>query len=391
MANRYPGVTALGGGWYQLRSEVRHPKTGRTHEIYRKVQAPDAPTAAALLASARSEWLAKRSRSEPGRRRLGDAMSSWLTAKNRKLKASTKDTYRHAVTWWTAVLGDYWIDAIEARDVRESLDAIVESGATIATASGRLRVLRTFAIDSGHRAIVEGVSVRDLDVRDVERMEREGRGLTLDELRRLLEAGPTAWLTVKGDVQPAWRRAWALIATLAWTGLRFSEVAALEWGDVDLEGATLRVRRSVWHGVVGHPKARSSNREVVLPDVLVTTLREHRQAMLSGQQRGVASPLVFPSRRSSSRTAYVTNGHARKAMLRACGPDAANIDLDGRPVVHCLRHAWNNLIRQHASEVVRQALIGHADAETGAIYSAAGLDEKRAAVASVVRMVRGGG
>jgi integrase len=386
MANRYPGVTALGNGWYQLRSEVRHPKTGRTHEVYRKVTAPDAAAAAALLASARSEWLAKRSRSEPGRRRLGDALSDWLAGKNRKLKASTRDTYKHAVTWWTAVLGDYWIDAIEPRDVREALDAIVESGATIATASGRLRVLRTFAIDSGHRAIVEGVTVRDLDVRDVERMEREGRGLTLEELRRLLEAGPTAWLRADGTVQPAWRRAWALIATLAWTGLRFSEVAALEWGDVDLDGATLRVRRSVWHGVVGHPKARSSNREVVLPAELVDTLREHRRAMLTGQQRGVATALVFPSRRLG-RT-YVTNGHARKAMLRAC--KAAGVVLGERPAVHSLRHAWNNLIRQHASEIVRQSLIGHADAETGVIYSAVGLDEKRLAVASVARLVRGG-
>lgn len=386
MANRYPGVTALGGGWYQLRTEARHPKTGRVHEIYRKVQMPDAGAAAAHLASVRSEWLASRQRSEPGRRRLGPALDEWLSGKNRRLKASTRDTYKHAAAWWGKVLGDYWIDAIEARDVREALDGLVEGGATIATASGRLRVLRTFATESGCGAIVEGVTTRDLDVRDVERMEREGRGLTLEELRRLLEKGPMARLMTSGEVNPSWRRAWAFIATLAWTGLRFSEVAALEWGDVDLDAATLRVRRAVWHGVVGHPKAKSSNREVVLPGELVATLREHRQAMLARQQRGISTPLVFPSRRPG-RSPYVTNAHARKAILRACGPKAAAIVLDGRPALHCLRHTWNNLVRQHSTEVVRQALIGHADAETGAIYSAVGLDEKRATIASVVRLV----
>lgn len=38
---------------------------------------------------------------------------------------------------------------------------------------------------------------------------------------------------------------------------------------------------------------------------------------------------------------------------------------------------------------MRQLLVGVADEEIGARYSAVGLDEKRAAVAGVVRMVKG--
>jgi integrase len=60
-----------------------------------------------------------------------------------------------------------------------------------------------------------------------------------------------------------------------------------------------------------------------------------------------------------------------------------------RPWVHTLRHTWNNILRQNAPELVRQSLIGHADEEIGKRYSAVGLDEKRAAVAGVVRMVKG--
>lgn len=47
-----------------------------------------------------------------------------------------------------------------------------------------------------------------------------------------------------------------------------------------------------------------------------------------------------------------------------------------------------NVLRQNASELVRQALVGHADEEVGKLYSAVTMDERRA-VGEVVRMVRG--
>src|SRR5690606_34959385 len=157
------------------------------------------------------------------------------------------------------------------------------------------------------------------------------------------------------------------------------EASALEWRDVDLDAGTIRVRRAQWRGIVGHVKAKASKRTVVIPDEVIETLREHRRAMLAGQQTGVGSPLVFPSRRTGA--TYVTATHARKTIERVCR--AARIDLDGRPTVHMLRHTFNNLVRQNASELVRQSLIGHADEEVGAIYSKVTPEEKRAAVAGV--------
>jgi integrase len=389
MARKYPGVEPIKGrpGWYRIRCEVRHPKTGRTHEIDRRVSAESAGAAASRLASERAAWLEKHSTTAPGgRRRLAEAMPAWLAGK-RRLKPSTRSTYASAVAAWSHVLGDYWLDAIDPRDVTDAMEGWIEGGTSVDTANGRLRVLRTFAREERVAAIVEGVAAMDRAVRDDERVEDEGRGLTLEELRRLLDRGPRAWLTNDGTVMPAWRRAWALIATMAWTGLRFGEASALEWSDIDLDGGTIRVRRAQWRGEVGHVKASASKRIVVIPDELADVLREHRSEMLKRQQTGVSSALVFPSRRRSSRTGHVTNGHAGKAMLRACR--AAGIDLGERPWVHTLRHTWNNILRQNASELVRQSLIGHADEEIGKRYSAVGLDEKRAAVAGVVRMVKG--
>lgn len=386
-AKKYPGVTPLGHGKYRIRTEVRHPKTGRSHEIDRLVHAASAAEAARLLATERAEWLAKRGRSAPGkRRRLGEALAPWLDDKRTQVRPSTASTYASAVAWWTAVLGDYYVDELEPRDVREALAGAREGGDAHDTVSGRLRVLRTFAREERLAGMVEGVRlVRD--VRDEERLEDEGRGLSLGELRRFLDAGPTAWTSKSGEPTMPWRRAWALVATLAWTGMRFGEVSALEWHDVDLDAGTIRVRRAQWRGQVGGTKASASKRTIVIPEELAEVLREHRRAMVAEQQPGVSSALVFPSRRSGAE--HVTNIYARKAILRAC--KAARIELDGRPVVHMLRHTFNNLVRQNASELVRQSLVGHADEEIGARYSAVTAEEKRAAVASVVRMVRGEG
>lgn len=241
-------------------------------------------------------------------------------------------------------------------------------------------------------------------MRDEERQEDEGRGLDVTELRRLLEHGPRAWTKKDGELALPWRRAWAFIATLLWTGMRFGEAAALEWQDLDLQHApepsTIRVRRAVWHGTVDHPKARASKRVIVIPAELADTLREHRAAMLRDQQTGVSTALVFPSRRPGKGHAYVTNAHARKAMLRALEKakigrrvvegTGAKWSIDGRPVVHVLRHTFNNVLRQSAPELVRQALIGHADEANNERYSKVGIDEKAAAVAKVVRLVKGG-
>lgn len=396
-SKRYPGVTSLGHGRYRIRAELRHPKTGRRHEIDRRVEASSAAAAARHLASERAAWLAKRGRSAAasGPRRLAPTLADWLVEKRSTVRPSTASTYASAVAWWATILGDYYLDEIEPRDVREALAGAREGGDASDTCAGRLRVLRTFAREEKVPQIVEGVSVRR-DVREEERAEDEGRGLSLEELRRFLAAGPRAYLwdpRLGWRPEPArrwrtedhWRRTWALVATLTWTGMRFGEASALEWHDVDLDEGTLRVRRAQWRGIVGHPKAKASRRLIVIPDELVEVLREHRRALVAGQQRGCESLLVFPSRRAGAE--HLTNLVARKGVLRVCA--AAGLKLDGRPVVHMLRHTFNNLVRQNAAELVRQALVGHADEVIGERYSAVTLEERRNAVGKVVQMIRG--
>jgi hypothetical protein len=66
------------------------------------------------------------------------------------------------------------------------------------------------------------------------------------------------------------------------------ELFGLQWPDVDLEGHRIHVRRSLWHGELGTPKSRRSQRAIDLPPTLEDALK-----CLSAQRR---SEFVFCSR-----------------------------------------------------------------------------------------------
>jgi integrase len=103
---------------------------------------------------------------------------------------------------------------------------------------------------------------------------------TKDELRALLT-------TVSGKWRP-------LIITAAFSGMRASELRALDWAHVDLKGGLIRVRRRVdaW-GTFGPPKSKAGKRDIPLPSIVVNTLREWRLACPKGDNNKL--DLVFPS------------------------------------------------------------------------------------------------
>jgi integrase len=95
----------------------------------------------------------------------------------------------------------------------------------------------------------------------------EIRPIKPDEARRLIEAAV-------GD------RLHAVYVTALGTGLRQGELLALSWEDVDLEARTLRVRHTLTR-VNGRltllePKTERSRRTLILPEVVVASLRAHR-------------------------------------------------------------------------------------------------------------------
>jgi integrase len=71
-----------------------------------------------------------------------------------------------------------------------------------------------------------------------------------------------------------------LVTVALATGMRRGEILGLQWGDVDLDGALLRVERSVEETKAGlrlkTPKTRNGRRAISLPASAVDALKAHR-------------------------------------------------------------------------------------------------------------------
>lgn len=157
------------------------------------------------------------------------------------------------------------------------------------------------------------------------------------------------------------------------SGMRFAELSALEWPDVDLTAGTIRIERSQVGGHVGAPKTESTRRLVYLPAPVVEALRRHRHwqeaetqprlvAKLEGRQ------LLFPSRTGTYRFPAVL-----KRPLEECCRAAG---ISKRLTAHCMRKTANNLIRQSMGEVVARAMVGQATSEMTFRYSEVDASER---------------
>jgi integrase len=145
------------------------------------------------------------------------------------------------------------------------------------------------------------------------------------------------------------RSLYPIAATALATGMRRGELLALRWQDVDLDGAKLRVERSLEQTKRGGllfkaPKTRLGRRTVTLPSSTVTELRAHWRAqqerrLALGQGKAPEDALVFPTWDGSTRSPNALTKEWSLAMARA----------RIKATFHSLRHT-------HASTLIASGL-----------------------------------
>ena len=122
------------------------------------------------------------------------------------------------------------------------------------------------------------------------------------------------------------------------TGMRRGELLAVRWSDCDLDGASLRVERSLEETQAGlrfkTPKSKRSRRTISLPPSAVAVLRDHRRKQLEtrlalGLGRPDANALVFCKSDSSP----MSPDNLSRDWGRAC----RSLGLP-RIMFHALRH-----------------------------------------------------
>ena len=137
-----------------------------------------------------------------------------------------------------------------------------------------------------------------------------------------------------------------LISVLYATGLRVSEVARLQWSDLDFERRVIRVERG----------KGAKDRTVMLSDVLLPLLRQ------IGRFYGTDG-YVFPGQRKgrylSPRTIERVVENARKLA-----------QLEKKATPHSLRHSFATHLVESGTDIrFVQKLLGHANLETTTLYT----------------------
>ncbi len=177
----------------------------------------------------------------------------------------------------------------------------------------------------------------------------EDEVLNPDELRRLIE-----------QATPGYYRTLFLCA--AFTGARHDELLALQWPDLDLEGGTVHIQRSLsWARIPGddgrrprffRPKTKAGIRKVPLAPELVHALKVWRL-----QCPPSTDALVFPAADGQPMRRHI--------VLRAGLYPALKRAKLRRVDMHSLRHSFaSSLIAQGAPVTEVQAYLGHSKPTT---------------------------
>lgn len=359
---KYPGVHRLDDGRFHIRVTGRCPKTGKKMNRKQTIDIHSLSEAVRIREEMRAAIARGGEEGDTDRARVADAAISWLRGKRNALKPSTIDRYARALDHALADLGDIYLDRLSRADIIAWRDGQL-AGYAASTVNSRLRVLKTMLADAtaerglrnpAHRiaALPVRLTYGDPDGANV---------LESEELRRLL---------ANAKCEGRW---YPVFLFLAFTGVRFGEMAALRRGDLDLAKGRVHIRRAKWKQTVGTTKT-GRTRTIPLAAPLVSVLEELIDV------DGDPNAIVFPS----SKGTMLSNGSARGALLRAL--DRAEI---WKPfTLHGFRRTFNNLVRRETkSTMVVKALTGHSTDRMTEHYSHVGDGEKRAAMAPLAAVI----
>ncbi len=274
-----------------------------------------------------------------------DACEEWLRwiEHDRKRKRSTVRDYK--LTIKANLIGDLGaerkLETVQQRHLEAYRDALVREGRlSPRTINKRLtmvhgifgRAAKIWNLRANPAAGIEKVPERrsgDLDV------------FRPDEVRQLIAAAATG-------------QDGALYLTAAFTGLRFGELAALRWSDVDWQRELIHVRRALARGAIEEPKSGKVRSVPMVPDVAQALAKLGQRDLWIGD-----GDFVFVSPTG----AYIDYSGMVKAYKRAL--KRAGL----RPVkFHGLRHSFGTIAVQAFPLSDVQAWMGHADIQTTMRY-----------------------
>ena len=176
------------------------------------------------------------------------------------------------------------------------------------------------------RILQYGISIQAIETNPAReiivprRAERDKKGLKYfpdDELKKFLDYLDTLDNSFKNFFDTV------LYKLLLATGLRIGEALALEWSDIDFQGATLEVNKTLnLKKETNSPKTKTSKRTLDLDKktVLMLRLYQARQAQI-GREIGVSYTRVFSNTLDQYKRPHPLNQHLKNHLKNAgCQP-----------------------------------------------------------------------
>jgi integrase len=330
------------GGW-MAQYAVYTPEGRKRKTIYGKTRKEVAKKLAKALADREGGFIF-----DAGNQTVSEYLERWLADSVKgSVKPSTYESYkwlvrRHIIP----TLGRVKLASLNAAHLQGFYSSKLEQGLSPRSVQYMHAVMRRAL----KQALRWGLVPRNVSeaVDPPRPHKKEIRPLSRDEARRLLEAA-------RGD------RLEALYVLAVHCGLRQGELLGLRWEDVDLDAATLRVRRSLNTAREGPrfipPKTARGRRTVKLNRPAVEALRRHHHrqfeesTVLADQWQDYG--LVFATTAGTPISSRNLTGRSFKPLLKQAGlPDIR---------FHDLRHTCATLLLgSGVHPKLVQELMGHA-------------------------------
>ena len=281
---------------------------------------------------------------------VGEYLYRWLNDSVRgSVRQSTFDRDSYLVrVHIKPILGKIKLKKLTAMEIQRFYRDRLDSGLSASTVNKLHSVL--------HKALSQAVKWNMIprNVSEAVNVPRptpeEMRPLSAEEARRLLDAA-------------AEDRLEALYVLAVTTGMRCGELLGLKWSDIDLENASVSVRRTLTridNGkrlALGEPKTKKSRRTIHLTEAAVEALREHLEWQLRDIEilgdRYVDEGLVFSTQRGTPINPSNLRQRSFAPLLKKAGLPQIRF--------HDLRHTCATLLLSkgvHPKFV--QELLGHA-------------------------------
>lgn len=262
---------------------------------------------------------------------FADWADRWLASLERK--PTTIASYRSTIDHAKDAFGYRHVRRIGAEDIARFNGILLGNGCSASTRAKHLRVLGACLQAAIYYRLADSNPVRELPPAQRPRPERkEAAYFENEELPRLFEQ-----LT-----EEPYR---TLCLAALKTGMRQGELIALRWGDVDLEQATIRVRRSYTGGHLGTPKNRERRDVDLISDVV--TLLTHWNA---GASDVASESLVFPSANTGFLSPTLLLKKQLYPAMRAAGIERTGPTLEKR-TFHSFRHTFAKRALERGAQI----------------------------------------